>query len=118
MRVEVVTSLPSTAHVIRNLYPLYLHDLSDFSGDVPNPQGAGGRAGGRGVGRHAATEVFQRSPGGGNWPCSRRIRGRERSGAASSASTPAGGLRRRSARPAGAATTYVLRFDNSSPPAS
>ena len=39
MRVEVVESVPASAHVIRNLYPLYLHDLSEFSGDVPNEHG-------------------------------------------------------------------------------
>lgn len=39
MRVEVRESTPETAHVIRNLYPLYLHDLSAFNGCVPNPHG-------------------------------------------------------------------------------
>jgi hypothetical protein len=39
MRVEVVQSVPETAHLIRNLYPLYLHDLSEFSGDLPNQHG-------------------------------------------------------------------------------
>ena len=32
MDVSVVASTPETAYVIKNLYPLYLHDLSEFSG--------------------------------------------------------------------------------------
>ena len=39
MHAEVVDSTPETAHVIRNLYPLYLHDLSEFGSDVPNQHG-------------------------------------------------------------------------------
>jgi predicted acetyltransferase len=39
MRVEILQSTPETAHVLRNLYPLYLHDLSEFNGSAPNPHG-------------------------------------------------------------------------------
>src|SRR5689334_10381852 len=37
--VEVLECDAAAAHVVRNLYPLYLHDLSEFSGDVPNRHG-------------------------------------------------------------------------------
>ena len=39
VRVNVVPSTPESAHVIRNLYPLYHHDLSEFSGARPNAHG-------------------------------------------------------------------------------
>jgi hypothetical protein len=37
--VEVVRCDPAWAHLIRNLYPLYLHDLSKYSGELPNAHG-------------------------------------------------------------------------------
>jgi predicted acetyltransferase len=37
--VEIIPSTVDTAHIIRNLYPLYLHDLSEFTGDLPNANG-------------------------------------------------------------------------------
>jgi len=37
--VEVVACDAAAAHIVRNLYPLYLHDLSEFSGEVPNRHG-------------------------------------------------------------------------------
>jgi aminoglycoside 6'-N-acetyltransferase I len=40
MQVEVRESTSETAHVIRNLYPLYLHDLSAFNGVAPNAHGS------------------------------------------------------------------------------
>jgi predicted acetyltransferase len=39
MLVEVLESVPESAHVIRNLYPLYLYDLSEFGGHTPNEHG-------------------------------------------------------------------------------
>jgi predicted acetyltransferase len=39
MRVELMPSTSETAHQILNLYPLYLHDLSEFSGELPNRHG-------------------------------------------------------------------------------
>lgn len=39
MRIEVVQSTAANAHALHNLYPLYLHDLSEFSDDVPNEHG-------------------------------------------------------------------------------
>ena len=37
--VEVRLSTPETAQVVKNLYPLYLHDLSPYNGAQPNPFG-------------------------------------------------------------------------------
>jgi predicted acetyltransferase len=37
--VQVILSDRSTAHIIKNLYPLYLHDLSEFGGVEPNEHG-------------------------------------------------------------------------------
>jgi predicted acetyltransferase len=39
MDVSVVASTPKTTYIIKNLYPLYLHDLSEFSGELPNEHG-------------------------------------------------------------------------------
>lgn len=36
---ELVESTRADAYVVKNLYPLYLHDLSAFTGDRPNPHG-------------------------------------------------------------------------------
>jgi RimJ/RimL family protein N-acetyltransferase/predicted acetyltransferase len=37
--VETVLATEETANIIRNLYPLYLHDLSEIYGNVPNEYG-------------------------------------------------------------------------------
>jgi predicted acetyltransferase len=39
MDVTIVASTLETAYIIKNLYPLYLHDLSEFSGELPNEHG-------------------------------------------------------------------------------
>ncbi len=39
MKVELKLSDDSDAHVIRNLWPLYVHDVSVFDGGVPNRHG-------------------------------------------------------------------------------
>ncbi|MFC1736381.1 GNAT family N-acetyltransferase [Candidatus Hydrogenedentota bacterium] len=39
MRVELKPSNNEDAHIIKNLYPLYLHDISEFDGNTPNRHG-------------------------------------------------------------------------------
>ena len=39
MEVKVVLANEENANIIKNIYPLYLHDLSEFYGDVPNEYG-------------------------------------------------------------------------------
>jgi predicted acetyltransferase len=39
MDIKVVLSNEDTAYIIRNLFPLYLHDLSEFDGTLPNEHG-------------------------------------------------------------------------------
>jgi|SRR5579871_291007 len=39
METRVVLFDPDTAHIFNNLYPLYLHDLSEFDGAHPNEHG-------------------------------------------------------------------------------
>lgn len=39
MEVEVNLSSKNEAYIIKNLYPLYLHDLSELYGDLPNSHG-------------------------------------------------------------------------------
>lgn len=39
MEVETTLFTPDTAHIFKNLYPLYLHDLSQFDGATPNEHG-------------------------------------------------------------------------------
>lgn len=36
MEIQVVLSNPDNAYLIKNMYPLYLHDLSAFSTALPN----------------------------------------------------------------------------------
>lgn len=39
MIVETARFTPETAHIFHNLYPLYLHDLSEFDAAAPNEHG-------------------------------------------------------------------------------
>ena len=39
MKVEVRLTTDNDAYIIKNLYPLYLHDLSEFDGSLPNSHG-------------------------------------------------------------------------------
>jgi len=39
MDIKVVLSNKDTAYIIRNLFPLFLHDLSEFDGTLPNEHG-------------------------------------------------------------------------------
>ena len=39
MKIETLLFTSETAHVFRNLYPLYLHDLSAFNSAAPNEHG-------------------------------------------------------------------------------
>jgi len=39
MEIQCVLADNNTANIIRNLYPLYLHDLSEFNGTLPNEYG-------------------------------------------------------------------------------
>jgi len=39
MEVEVILAADASSNIIRNLYPLYLYDLSEIYGDVPNQYG-------------------------------------------------------------------------------
>src|SRR6516164_6798307 len=39
MNVELTLSTSADSYVIRNMYPLYLHDLSLFTGAKPNAHG-------------------------------------------------------------------------------
>ncbi len=39
MNVELRLSDRTTAHVIRNMWPLYVHDISEFDGSAPNLHG-------------------------------------------------------------------------------
>lgn len=39
MEVKVVLADEENANIIKNIYPLYLHDLSEVYGDVPNEYG-------------------------------------------------------------------------------
>ena len=39
MNIHCILAGDETANIIRNLYPLYLHDLSEFSGVFPNQYG-------------------------------------------------------------------------------
>ena len=39
MNVQCKLATEETANIIRNFYPLYLHDLSEFSGVLPNEYG-------------------------------------------------------------------------------
>ncbi|HWI63246.1 MAG TPA: GNAT family N-acetyltransferase [Symbiobacteriaceae bacterium] len=39
MQIALVPSTPENAQIIRNLYPLYMHDLSAFLGEMPNVHG-------------------------------------------------------------------------------
>jgi predicted acetyltransferase len=39
MKVELIHSGHEDAHIIKNLWPLYLHDISEFDGTMPNRHG-------------------------------------------------------------------------------
>lgn len=39
MEIETILANDETANIIRNIYPLYLHDLSEIHGNVPNEYG-------------------------------------------------------------------------------
>ena len=39
MKIEINLANDKTANIVRNIYPLYLHDLSEFSGETPNKYG-------------------------------------------------------------------------------
>jgi len=39
MKVELVLATEETANIIKNLYPLYLHDLAEIYGEFPNEYG-------------------------------------------------------------------------------
>lgn len=39
MEIETILANEDTANIIRNIYPLYLHDLSEINGNVPNEYG-------------------------------------------------------------------------------
>jgi predicted acetyltransferase len=39
MNAQIVPSTPTDAYIIKNLYPLYIHDLSEFTGERPNQHG-------------------------------------------------------------------------------
>lgn len=39
MNIEVILSTKENAYIINNLYPLYLHDLSEHYGNFPNKHG-------------------------------------------------------------------------------
>lgn len=39
MNVEVILATKENAKIIKNMYPLYLHDLSEIYGNVPNEYG-------------------------------------------------------------------------------
>lgn len=39
MEIEIILANDETANIIRNIYPLYLYDLSEFSGESPNEYG-------------------------------------------------------------------------------
>jgi aminoglycoside 6'-N-acetyltransferase I len=39
MNVATILSTANDAYIVKNLYPLYLHDLSEFSGEKPNQHG-------------------------------------------------------------------------------
>ncbi len=39
MNVTTTLSTADDAYIIKNMYPLYLHDLSEFSGEGPNEHG-------------------------------------------------------------------------------
>jgi len=39
MDVKIILSTTHDAYIIKNMYPLYLHDLSQFSGAKPNEHG-------------------------------------------------------------------------------
>lgn len=39
MEIETILANEQTSNIIRNIYPLYLHDLSEFNGNFPNEYG-------------------------------------------------------------------------------
>lgn len=39
MEIETILANEQTANIIRNIYPLYLHDLSEIYGNIPNDYG-------------------------------------------------------------------------------
>lgn len=39
MNIDVVLANKENSIIIKNMYPLYLHDLSEFNGDMPNEYG-------------------------------------------------------------------------------
>ena len=39
MKISVLPSTSDSAHVLLNMWPAYMHDVSQFSDDLPNPHG-------------------------------------------------------------------------------